>query len=255
MYTGFNFYNYGSNFKDCYKQQGEILYADQKKLVHSKLTDFISMNNTLNASKIQANWFPTVQAEVFISHSHRDAQLAISLAGWLYNSFNINAFVDSCVWGYSDDLLKLIDDEYCYNQRTATYQYEKRNRSTSHVHMMLSVALLKMLDACECIIFLNTPASILPSDTIQDSGASATLSAWIYSEIEMTRLIQKRKRESYRNIKVANQLNIKEDLNFSYDINTNHLITLNLDDIKRWKKNTKHHIQFMHLTFSMRLRG
>ena len=62
-----------------------------------------------------------------------------------------------------------------------------------HVHMMLSTALSMMIDKVECLFFLNTPNSILPSDSI-----SKTYSPWIYYEIAATKYIQKKERSDYR---------------------------------------------------------
>lgn len=78
----------------------------------------------------------------------------------LYDEFKLTAFVDSCVWGYCDDLLKQIDNEYCKKKDGKTYDYELRNYTTSHVHMMLSTALIEMIDNTECIMFYNTPSSV-----------------------------------------------------------------------------------------------
>ena len=67
---------------------------------------------------MQANWFPQIKADIFISHSHKDEDLALALAGWLKVSFGLTAFIDSCVWGYANDLLKMIDYKYCYQKKT-----------------------------------------------------------------------------------------------------------------------------------------
>ena len=57
--------------------------------------------------------------------------MVIALNGWLYESFGIKSFIDSSVWGYANDLLKLIDDAYCLNLEgtNKSYNYEKRNYS------------------------------------------------------------------------------------------------------------------------------
>ena len=58
-----------------------------------------------------------------------------------------------------------------------------------HVHMMLSTALANMIDKTECIMFLNTPNSVSTRDT-----KLKTYSPWIYNEIEITRIIEKNKK-------------------------------------------------------------
>src|SRR5690606_26606894 len=84
----------------------------------------------IDGSKLQADWFPNIEADIFISHSHRDKDLAIALSEYLYQNFDLNVFIDSCIWGYSDEHLKIIDDKYCLNSDQTTYNYSKRNYST-----------------------------------------------------------------------------------------------------------------------------
>ena len=95
----------------------------------------------LEAEYIWDEWFPEVKADVFISHSSKDAALAKLLASWLEQYYQLTAFIDSEIWGHSDELLKELDDEYCVkdrsNCRATIYSYEKRNGSTAHVHMLL----------------------------------------------------------------------------------------------------------------------
>ena len=40
------------------------------------------------------------------------------LAGYLKHTYGIECFIDSCVWGYANDLLKEIDNRYCRYQET-----------------------------------------------------------------------------------------------------------------------------------------
>jgi hypothetical protein len=164
MYCGFELKlkdSFCNKIKQDHFKFGKCLYSSQKVLVKNTLDEFFTKDGYLNAEKMQENWFPSLDADIFISHSHRDEELAISLAGWLNEKLNIKSvFIDSCVWGYANDLLKSIDNEYCKNKFSETYDYEKRNISTSHVHMMLSTALSKMLDNSECCFFLHTPASV-----------------------------------------------------------------------------------------------
>ncbi|MCC5439660.1 hypothetical protein [Clostridium botulinum] len=47
----------------------------------------------------------------------------------------------------------MIDNNYCFNKDTETYDYIKRNYSTSHVYIMLSTALSMMIDRAESIFF------------------------------------------------------------------------------------------------------
>lgn len=141
------------------------MFQEDEKQVKNVLRNYVLKDGVIDGSIMQSNWFPKVEADVFISHSHKDEKRAIALAGWLYKKFGIKSFIDSCIWGYSNDLLKLIDKEHCYQEETNTYDYNLRNYSTSHVHMMLSVALTMMIDNTECILS-NTPNSITTSSII-----------------------------------------------------------------------------------------
>lgn len=138
---------------------------------------------------IKGNWFPTYRADVFISHSHKDEEKVIALAGWLNEKFDLNVFIDSCVWGYCNDLLKAIDNKYCLNEKKDAYDYDLRNYTTSHVHMMLSMALTDMIDLSECIIFFNTPSSVeikRDIETLKNIDTKITLSPWIYNELAIS---------------------------------------------------------------------
>ena len=181
-----------------YLSAGKHLYHRFKKNIEENLSAFRKADGTLNGRKLTSEWFPLINADVFISHSHKDINTALLLSGFLYKKQNLLCFIDSCVWGYADVLLKSIDNEYC-RKNNGSYSYEKRNFSTSHVHMMLSIALTKMIYNTECLLFLNTPNSICPKDVIPDNlNEDETLSPWIHTEIEMTKLVQSRSPEEHR---------------------------------------------------------
>ena len=117
-----------------------------------------------------------------------------AFAGWLNYEFGLTAFIDSCAWGYCDDLLKQIDDKYCKHSDGKTYDYQLRNYTTSHVHTMLSAALLDMIDRTECLIFFNTPQSICLKEELKNvNNSEKTLSPWIYSELSATKVLRQQK--------------------------------------------------------------
>ncbi len=235
MYIGFELNILNSSFPDYY-QVGKTIYDENKRTIKLELNKFLLPNGSLDGSKMQENWFPQVKADIFISHSHADESLAIRLAGWLYVEFGLIAFIDSCIWGYSNDLLKSIDNEYCQNSNAETYNYQKRNFSTSHVHMMLSTALTMMIDKTECIFFLNTPNSITASEVI-----SKTKSPWIYSEIATTKMIRKKSLSNYRIHRVTESFStggsLRKSLDIEYEVNTNHLIQITNTHFISWKRN------------------
>ncbi len=239
MHRGFELFIDKTAFEKSYYdlaiEAGKKRYDNAKVNIRSTLDSFISKNGKLDGSKMQANWIPQVSADIFISHSHQDEDLAILLSEYFHQTFGLTVFIDSCIWGYANDLLKLIDDEYCLNSSGETYNYTKRNYSTSHIHMMLSTALTMMIDKSECVLFLNTPNSITPNEVI-----TKTKSPWIYSEIAMTSLVRQKPLNEYRVKKITESFSeggeIRKGLDFEYAINTDHLTSISKDILLRWKK-------------------
>ncbi|WP_172196658.1 hypothetical protein [Saccharibacillus qingshengii] len=169
------------------KSKGLEVYEDVKGKVTGALEDFLLGDGSIDGSRLQDDWFPTIKADVFISHSHDDENSALEIAGWLKVRFGLVAFIDSCIWGYCNDLLKQIDNEYCFRKEDGMYDYNLRNYSTSHVHMMLSTALTKMMDKTETLFFLNTPNSINTQQAI-----NKTYSPWIYHELATSEKLRKK---------------------------------------------------------------
>ena len=236
MYRGFNLLlnndvGFLGSFLDL---EGAALpfLSMQRRQIERTLNSFLCPDGSLNGSKMKANWFPQINADIFISHSHEDEQLAIALAGWLHEKFGLVSFIDSCIWEYANDLLQMIDNSYCYNELTGGYDYSKRNYSTSHVHMMLSVALTQMIDKTECLFFLNTPRSITLDTVIEQ-----TVSPWIYSEIAMSRLIRRKSREAHRCLLLENVKSFASGGGFRirYDLPTDHLIAIGKRDLMEWE--------------------
>ncbi len=184
-----------SDIKD-YEGIGQEYYENIKKDIQNSLKEFIGLDGIIDGTKLQENWFPTKQKfDVFLSHSHNDEKLAICLAGFLKEKLDLDTFIDSCLWGYSNELLKGLDKKYCMYSDGVSYDYDKRNYSSSHVHMMLSIALSRMIDNCETVFFLNSENSICLSEEIDKERTS---SPWIYNELSMADIIQIRKYAEYR---------------------------------------------------------
>lgn len=235
MFAGFNLKIDLSEMldKDEYYFLGKSIDEKNKKSIEEDLEAFI-IDGEIDGSSLQEEWFPQIKADIFISHSHKDLRLTYCLVGWLYKSFKLKAFVDSNVWGFADDLLRKIDDKYCVNNSSESkfYSYEKRNYSTSHVHMMLSVALNKMIDKTECLFFLNTPESVSITDTVQNT----TFSPWIYSELFTSEVIRKQELSRYRKgIMEKKAMFESAELIIRYNISTDHLIDLNKKDLIEWR--------------------
>lgn len=212
---------------------GEELYSDFKNEIEKNLENFKNADGALDGKKLTAEWFPLIKSDVFISHSHKDIDTVLLIAGFLYKTQGVKSFIDSCIWGYADDLLHIIDDEYCLKP-SGSYSYEKRNYSTSHVHMMLTIALTKMIYNTECLLFLNTPNSIYPKDTIPgEKKEDETLSPWIHTEIEMTKLVQYRSAEEHRIIQKSYSV-LDEAMAIRHSADTSNMELLHYDQLYTW---------------------
>lgn len=208
------------------------VYQKQAK----QIRDFLqtsSIEGRIDGTKLREMWFPqNREMQVFISHSHKDVKTAIRLSNWLDSEFGIRSFIDSSSWLYSDDLLNEIDKKYCYNETSNTYEYEKRNGTTSHVHMMLASALSLMLDSCECAIFVDTPNSVSREDTIDK-----TESPWIMYEVNLMALIRTKTPSRSINFSEKTLTESKKmakafDIEYSLDLSS--LRELSVSDFNNW---------------------
>lgn len=190
MFKGFNLSGFDLSFFNSSRvsmlvEFGRMVTSNGEKEVRETLAEMVNSKAPLNGARIQKTWFPQVSANVFICHSHRNEEIALALAAWLKINFDLVPFVDSAVWNYAGHLIRTIDNNYCWQRESKTYNYLRRNESTSHVHAMLVTALGMMIHRTECLIFLNTPESIASTDVI-----AKTYSPWIYAELTMAGIIE-----------------------------------------------------------------
>lgn len=223
MYKSYSL-NFTLETDNEYFQIGKDLYSEMKNAIDDSLNSFYS-DGKLDGKKLSEEWFPQIPADIFISHSHKDFNTALVLAGWLYDKLDIICFIDSCAWSYADELLKAIDNQFCKNP-DGSYDYSTRNFSTAHVHMMLTVALTRMINNCECLFFLNTPNSILPENSVD-----RTLSPWIYTELSMISLIKERLPKEHRVVQ-ENFSKSMDSLKIVYDVDRPP--NLSLEQIRKW---------------------
>lgn len=245
MFSGFNLTItlefFGSDFEELSTFNG--LY-NQEKAVKSSIHELIR-RNILKASQISREWFPEVDVDVFISHSHADKDLANALAGWLNKNFNIKAFVDSHFWSYAGDLLEEINDKFS-NKRDdpnggILYSHKKCIKASEHVNILLNAALHKMIDRTEAVFFLNTKNSIEVFNNY-DQEIYSTYSPWIFSEILCTQLIRKKPlyeyRPKYRSFKHADSDELlleKSDFVMPYEVSLDHLEEISENELNKWR--------------------
>lgn len=249
MYRGFNLSLQNSSCLNIEEKNKEKYFDDYTEidyytdLVMDRFLGFLDSSITISAVELEEEWFPEIRADIFICHSHKDKNLAISLSNWLQENFGLSAFVDSSVWGCSDELLKSIDDCYC---RTSDgyYDYLTRNSSTSHVHMLLATALYKMINKTECLMFLNTPNSITPDNII--SQTAETLSPWIFYETLAAKHINKVKPS-----RLEERCICKRGIPISYNMNITDLYRINRDTLNRWKSNYNNNLNPLDVLYEL----
>ena len=249
MYTSFNL-SAGNNdldklFKNnraYYFQRGKQLLERNTIGLEKSLNDYIVERDLLDGATMEDDWFPSINADIFLSHSHKDEELVIALAGWLDEKCGVKAFVDSCVWGYSDKLLKKLDDKYCRKSSSETYDYQTRNVTTSHVHMMLNSALAKMMDKTECLFFINTNNAINVKSYFNDSR---TYSPWIYSEVNLSHIIRKKSKDEHRMSIITESMSdvIKHSYNLqiAHRVSLEHMTPISCKELESWANRVQGH--------------
>ena len=181
--------------------KGKTLYQTKKDIIQQDISDYIlpsTENDCVDLSKVQRDWFPQFEDfNIFISHSHDNEELAIALAYYLESRYGLTSFIDSLVWGNVFNLQKKIDEKYCVNKKDEngkiiSYSYEKRNFTTSHVHLMLNTALMQSMQVAKLFFFINTEDSI----NFKNIKGEWTYSPWIYSELSMSKSMYELEKDS-----------------------------------------------------------
>ncbi|MGR7480545.1 hypothetical protein ACU60U_08645 [Klebsiella aerogenes] len=197
-------------------------YKARNKNIAIRLEEYLmNGNNLLDASKIQQNVFPEVEVDVFISHSHNDKEQAIQIALSL-EAIGLKPFVDSCVWGYADELLKKIDGEFCIPTGWEHYSYELRNRTTTNVHLILNTALQQMIHNSELFIFLGTESSIKIDEYM--THAEQLSSPWIFSELMFARNVKRTERKKLELIGAESFRELNEAVGDSQSVEFRYLL-------------------------------
>lgn len=245
MYRGFNL-AWGNNLKyqteqlDRYLASTDDKYDDRefdsdREKIYDLQKTYVSRENAskiqLDGDLIEADCFPDIDADIFLSHSHDDEPIALRIKFLLEKVYGLKVFIDSCAWSYCNDLLKAIDERYCKNDEKSFFYYDKRNNSTAIVHMMLSTALTKMMDKTECVFFLNTGNSNLG----EAYGKSVqTASPWIYHELSMTRVLRRHLDRESKLIRKAVLEEAQGMLSVLHKVDIPHLRKMSINDFFSW---------------------
>ncbi|MBQ0329374.1 toll/interleukin-1 receptor domain-containing protein [Providencia rettgeri] len=182
-------YNYGQD--NLIKEIKSILDIDEeKKEVKIKHTDIIK------------NWFPESDCHIFMSHSHKDKNIAIKIANYLYANYKIKTFIDSYFWQFVDKAIYEINVNYSKNPKPNDHllRYDSSLRVGTNFYLTLSNALMDTIDKSDCCIFLNTENSI----SNINSESESTYSPWIYTELNILDKIRKNPHKD-RGIRAGNE--------------------------------------------------
>lgn len=243
MFLDLKLNNYSAgHFSTKDNEKEQFLKREKKKLINVE-EYLLDRNKLLDADKIQKEIFPILSADVFISHAHADEDGAIEIAIAL-EKIGLNAFVDSCVWGYADQLLRKVDDEFCIPDGWTSYDYNLRNRTTTNVHMILNSALQGMIDSSELLIFLDSKNSVKVGEYIEKKYFLS--SPWIHSELMFASRVRRRER---RKITLSNEnfefrkATASNDIDFAYSVPP---MTKSMDfiDFARWINDFKKNRNF-----------
>lgn len=228
-------YEYFNDFLEA----GELIKEKQKIRMFEALSLVTNETGIICADELLEYWFPVKKNDVFISYSHNDQDTALKLAGFLKQELNLNVFLDCLVWGSADELLRKIDDIYCIKTNN-TYDYHKRNFSTSHVHSMLSTSILKAMDHSEIVIFINSANSTY---TLKSGfkDEKHTLSPWIYQELIYAATINKLPdRYIIHGLDESTRANYAAtDLNIAYPVSDEKFTNISRTDLLEWKNRYK----------------
>ncbi|MFC0684017.1 TIR domain-containing protein [Novosphingobium clariflavum] len=220
----------------------QIEEMKRKNAARVDIGNFVDDDGVLNGSEIIDKWFPQGDFDVFISHSHADETKALALSSYLERKMGLKCFVDSCVWRYSDEALRLLDNKFCTNSGSdpRTYCYDRRNITTTHVHNMLAVSLASMMDKCECIFFLNSENSLESKVSIANSAGNTTNSPWLYNELNLCRILQKNVPDRHMWVSKASMEAMNEARTdrqvppFRYNVDIDYMTKLEFTDIVTW---------------------
>ena len=251
MFAGFNleinkhfFESKQKSFQE-YQKIGEEHLGAQGEGIENALSEYIN-NNIVDGSKIQKDWFPEVEADIFLSHSSADKELVNAIAGWLNDNFNLKCFVDSNIWCYAGNISEMLNSNYSNKRSDGNggylYNHKRCLKVSEHVDTMLNIALQKMIDKCESVFLINTEKSIhINSDS---KSVDITYSPWIYSELVCSEIVRKKPLYFYRyNSELYHSINesrrfedVSNNLTISYNAPTQHLIKINQDVLEKWNR-------------------
>lgn len=195
MFCGFQIKDIGTDFCDevaggsgtceTFKLQERSLINSFSTKVKEAVAHLGEKDGVIDGDVLESAWYPQLKFDVFISHSHTNLDKAMALSAAIKALLGIDAFVDSCVWKCRDQLIEKLRELTGNNPAKPCANPRDESEIIAHADMMLNNSLMRMIDSCECLMFLDTPRSIC-----RDGLVSKTFSAWLYSEIVISKYIR-----------------------------------------------------------------
>ena len=159
------------------------MVKNQKKYkINTKLIKYLMNNEELSGDEIVKIMYPDDNFNIFISHSSKDYSKVIKIAELIKYATSqngnkgLNSFVDEDVWGNSYNLLDRLNESALIDCDEMIYDYDATNLNAAKVFVMLSNALITMINKCKYFLFIESEESL-------NSQNSTTRSPWIYLEL------------------------------------------------------------------------
>ena len=210
-------------------------YENDKSISLQKLRKIINSCNKIRAHEIKKLLLPSKRYDIFISHSHKDINLAKGLAGYLEKYCKVSCFIDSLYWSNIDELQEELNRMHLTMDRTAgkkTFNHKSTMEVAKHANMILASALTEMIDNCECVFFFNTDSSVIRGT--EAISKNETYSPWIYHEVFTTTIIQKKQRSKFNESYQFRDNAIKQIPDISYGLDLSGMTVLREEDILEW---------------------
>ena len=211
-------------------------YENDKSISIQNLRRIINSKDMLQAYEIKKLLLPSKRYDIFISHSHKDLEIAKGLSGYLNALCGVSCFIDSLYWGNIDELQEELNRMHLHKDEATGKKYfdhQSTMEVAKHANMILASALTEMIDNCECVFFLNTDNSVIRGT--EAISKNETYSPWIYHEVFTTTIIQKKQRSKFNESYQFRDNAIKQIPDISYGLDLSGMTVLREEDIFEWE--------------------